>query len=124
MPAAYNCLHPTLRRKAIGYSIRNSVRSSALAPLPTSVAGTLCVYRLFAYSKGGNFNIHICACLALSSAKQGKSGSIYNLVKINKVIWVAQTRVHFMKILTVYTLNSHRSSLIWVHNVCFYDYVK
>ena len=40
------------------------------------------INRLFAYCKGGNFfNVHIWACLAISSAKQGKSGSIYNLVK-------------------------------------------
>ena len=98
---------------------------------------------------------------AISSAKQGKSGYIYNLVvSLKEVVWAAQTCVHFMKILTVYTLNSHlltliahnhkmyvfivhlnilsfidkqcgprsdcscRSSLIWVHNVCLYAYVK
>ena len=36
------------------------------------------INRLFALCKGGNFNIHI---WAISSAKQGKSGSISNLVK-------------------------------------------
>ena len=39
--------------------------------------------------------------LAISSAKQGKSGSIYNLVENKFVVWAAQTCVHFMKILTV-----------------------
>ena len=41
------------------------------------------INRLFAYCKGGNFNIHIWAWFGYlnSSAKQGKSGSIYNLVK-------------------------------------------
>ena len=47
---------------------------------------------------------------AISSAKERKSGSIYNLVK-NKVVWAAQTCVHFMKILTVYPLNSHLLTL-------------
>ena len=38
--------------------------------------------RLFAYCKGGNFNIHIWASgSAILSAKQGKSGFIYNLIK-------------------------------------------
>ena len=45
--------------------------------------------------------------LAISSAKEGKSGFIYNLVKSQSAFWAAQTCVHFMKILTVYTLNSH-----------------
>ena len=44
---------------------------------------------------------------AISSAKEGKSGFIYNLVKSKSAFWVAQTCVHFMKILIVYTLNSH-----------------
>ena len=44
---------------------------------------------------------------AISSAKEGKSGFIYNLVKSKSDCWAAQTYVHFMKILTVYTLNSH-----------------
>ena len=48
---------------------------------------------------------------AIASAKQGKSGSINNLVKNNKVVWAAQRCVHFMKILTVYTLNSHLLTL-------------
>ena len=48
---------------------------------------------------------------AISSAKQGKSGSIYSLVKNDKVVWAAQTCVHFMKFLTVYTLNSHLLTL-------------
>ena len=44
---------------------------------------------------------------AISSAKQGKSGSFYLLVK-NKLSYLgAQTCVHIMKILTVHTLNSH-----------------
>ena len=32
---------------------------------------------LFAYCKGGSFNIYIGRCSAISTAKQGKSGSIY-----------------------------------------------
>ena len=44
---------------------------------------------------------------AISSANEGKSGFIYNLVKSLSTFWAAQTCVHFMKILTVYTLNSH-----------------
>ena len=39
------------------------------------------INRLFAYCKGGNFyfiNVH---CSAISSAYEGKSGSIYKLVK-------------------------------------------
>ena len=54
---------------------------------------------------------------AISSAKEGKSGFIYNSVKF----WAAQTCVHFMKILTAYTLNSHLLTLK-AHNhknVCF-----
>ena len=47
----------------------------------------------------------------ISSAKQGKSGSICNLVKNLYVVWAAQTCVHFMKILTVYTLNTHLLTL-------------
>ena len=43
---------------------------------------------------------------AISSAKEGKSGFIYNLVKSNLL-----TCVHFMKILAVYTLNSHLLTL-------------
>ena len=43
---------------------------------------------------------------AISSAKEGKSCFIYNLVKELISFWAAQTCVHFMKILTVYTLNS------------------
>ena len=39
------------------------------------------INRLFAYCKGGSFNIHSGRGSAISSAKQGKSGSIYNLVK-------------------------------------------
>ena len=37
---------------------------------------------------------------AISSAKEGKSGFIYNLLKSYK-LFVPQTCVHFMKILTV-----------------------
>ena len=48
---------------------------------------------------------------AILSAKDGKSGSIYNLVKNKEVVWAAQTCVHFMKILTAYTLNSHLLTL-------------
>ena len=44
---------------------------------------------------------------AISSAKEGKPGFIYNLVKSKLAFWAAQTCVHFMKILTVYALNSH-----------------
>ena len=48
---------------------------------------------------------------AISSANEGNSGSIYNLVNNKLVVWAAQTWVHFMKIPTVYTLNSHLITL-------------
>ena len=51
---------------------------------------------------------------AISSAKEGKSRFIYNLV--------LQTYVHFMKILTVYTLNSHCLTLT-AHNHKMYVFV-
>ena len=59
---------------------------------------------------------------AISSAKEWKSGFIYNLVKSKSAIWAAQTCVHFMKILTVYTLNSHFLTLT-VHNHKTYVFV-
>ena len=47
--------------------------------------------------------IFIAGCgSAISSVKQGKSGSIYNLVELIRFLSRAN-----MKILTVYTLNSH-----------------
>ena len=48
---------------------------------------------------------------AISSAKEGKSGPIYNLVKSKQTFWATQTCVHFIKILTVYTQNSHLLTL-------------
>ena len=39
------------------------------------------INRLFAYYKGGNLNIHIWAWFGYFSAKEGKSGFIYNLLK-------------------------------------------
>ena len=42
---------------------------------------TSCITRLFAYCKGGNFNIHIWGGSAISTAKERKSDIIYNLVK-------------------------------------------
>ena len=42
---------------------------------------TACITWLFAYCKGGNFNIHTGCGSAISSAKEGKSGFIYILVK-------------------------------------------
>ena len=39
------------------------------------------IIELLAFCKGGNFNNHFWAWFAISSAKQGKSGYIYNLVK-------------------------------------------
>ena len=39
------------------------------------------INKLFAHCKGGNFNIIPGRGSAISSAKHGKSGSIYNLVK-------------------------------------------
>ena len=59
---------------------------------------------------------------AISSAKEGKSGFIYNLVKILSAFWAAQTCVHFIKILTVYTLNSHFLTLT-THNHKRYVFV-
>ena len=35
---------------------------------------------------------------AISSAKEGKSGFVYNLVKSKSAFWAAQTCVQFMKI--------------------------
>ena len=56
--------------------------------------------------------IFISACeSAISSAKKGKSGSDYSLVKSLLVFWAAQTYMPFMKILTVYTINSHLLTL-------------
>ena len=43
---------------------------------------------------------------AISSVQGRKSGSIY-FVKSYEVVCAAQTCVHFIKILTIYTLNSH-----------------
>ena len=48
---------------------------------------------------------------AISSAKEGKSGYINNLVKSLSSFWATKTCVHFMKILTVHTLNSHLLTL-------------
>ena len=69
-----------------------------------------------------------------SIISSAKSGSIYTLVKNKKVVWVAQTCVYFMKILTVYTLISHLLTLKalnhsgprsdWGLNVCLYAHVK
>ena len=39
------------------------------------------INRLYAYCKGVNFNINIWAWFGFPSAKEWKSGSIYNLVK-------------------------------------------
>ena len=41
----------------------------------------LCINILFAKCKGGNFNIISGRGFAISSAMEGKSGPIYNLVK-------------------------------------------
>ena len=71
----------------------------------------MCINRLFAYCKGGKFIILIRAWFGFSSAKEGKSGFICNLVNSLKAFWAAQISVHFMKILTVYTLNSHLLTL-------------
>ena len=59
---------------------------------------------------------------AISSAKEGKSGFIYNLGKSKSAFWAAQTCVHFMKILTVYTLNSNFLTLT-AHNHKMYVFV-
>ena len=55
---------------------------------------------------------------AISSAKQGNSGFIYNLVKSLSALWAA----HFMKILTVYALNSNLLTLK-AHNHKMYVFV-
>ena len=47
----------------------------------TGLLYTNVITSLFAYCKGGNFNIHIWVRFGYSSAKEGKSGFIYNLVK-------------------------------------------
>ena len=59
---------------------------------------------------------------AISSFKEGKSGFIYNLVKSYYAFWAAQTCVHFMKILTVYTLNSQLLTLK-AHNHKLYVFI-
>ena len=52
--------------------------------------------------------IFISGCgLTISSAKEGKSGFIYNLVNFG----AAQTSMHFMEMPTVYKLNSHLLTL-------------
>ena len=60
---------------------------------------------------------------AILSAKEGNSGSIYNLVNDKLVAWAAQTCVHFMKILTAYTLNSHLLTLK-AHNHKLYVFCR
>ena len=60
---------------------------------------------------------------AISSAKEGKSGFIYNVVKSLQAFWAAQTCVHFMKFLTVYTLNSHLLTLK-AHNHKMYVFCR
>ena len=53
----------------------------------------------------------------ISSVNQGKPGSIYNLVNnLFEPSKREQTCVHFMKILTVYTLNSHLFKTLKAHN--------
>ena len=59
---------------------------------------------------------------AISSAKEGKLGSIYNFGKELISFWAAQTCVHYMKILTEYTLNSHLLTLK-AHNHKMYVFV-
>ena len=44
------------------------------------------------------------------SAIEGKSGFIYNLAK-SLISFLSRVNVHFMKILTVYTLNSYLLTL-------------
>ena len=53
------------------------------------------IIELFALCKGGNFNIHIGRGSAISSAKQGKSGSIYNLVKNKSVLGRANVHAFY-----------------------------
>ena len=54
---------------------------------------------------------------AILSAKEGKSDFIYK-----KALLAAQTCMHFMKILTVYTLNSHLL-ILKAHNHKLYVFV-
>ena len=44
---------------------------------------------------------------AITSAKEGKSGSIYNLMNSQLVVWAAQMCVHSIKTLTV----THRAHI-------------
>ena len=61
---------------------------------------------------------------AIPSAKEGKSGFIYNLLKSYSAFCAAQTCEHFTKILTVYTLNSHFFTLkLTAHNHKMYVFV-
>ena len=64
------------------------------------------IIELFGYCIGSNFNIISGRGSAHSSANEGKSGFIYNLVKEIISCLSAQTCTYFMKIMTVYTLNS------------------
>ena len=64
------------------------------------------IIELFGYCIGGNFNIISGRGSAISSTNEGKSGFIYNLVKEILSCLSAQTCAYFMKIMSVYTLNS------------------
>ena len=55
---------------------------------------------------------------AILSSKEGKSGFIYNLVSLLGI-----SHLHFMKIQTVYTLNSHLVT-IKVHNHKLYVFCR
>ena len=79
--------------KAVYLNIKEEIRSS--------------INRLFAYCKGGNLIFISGRGSAILTAKEGKSGFIFNLVKSLSAFWAAQTCVRFMKVLTVYTLTSH-----------------
>ena len=59
---------------------------------------------------------------AISSSKEGKSGFIYNFCKELISFLAAQTCVHFMKILTKNTRNSHFLTLT-AHNHKMYVFV-
>ena len=89
------------------------------------VYGLLCVFVLIDFSltvKAATLIFISGRGSAISSPKEGNSGFIWNLVKKYYVVWAAQTCVHFMKILTVNTLNSHILTLK-AHNHKMYVFV-
>ena len=67
----------------------------------------MCINRLFAYCKGGTFNIHIWAWFSYFICQEGEIKFYLKFGKeLISFLCCANVR-EFMKILTIYTLNSH-----------------